>query len=205
VLDQAGWVLPQGATIRQRDGVALAGELFVRADDERRVLAARRIAEIAASIGAQITVQAADFETVIKERYVSPYAFDMLLGSWVQGAGDPNFADVVFYDPDDFALFHSSQVIQGPNDTRTTRNFVGFSDPEYDAQAQAGRQLYIIEERIAAYQQTQARIASQVPYVFLWADRIPLALSQRVSTLDGPVELTSPLYFWNIERWYLNS
>ena len=117
--------------------------------------------------------------------------------------GDADFADFAYYDPDDFALFHSSQISAGPADTRITRNFVAFRDETYDNQAQAGRQLYSLEERIAAYQQTQARIASQVPYLYLWADRIPVALNQRVTTLDGPVNLSTPAYLWNIERWYL--
>src|SRR3712207_7892719 len=39
-------------------------------------------------IGIQIVVQRADFETVIKSKYVPPYDFDLLLGSWSNGAGD---------------------------------------------------------------------------------------------------------------------
>lgn len=203
LLDEAGWILPEGATIRQREGAQLAGQLYVRGDDERRVVAARRIAEVAASIGIQIEVVPADFASVILARYAPPYDFDLLLGSWANGMGDPNFTDSLYYDPDDFALFHSSQLIQGAEDDRTTRNFVGFSDPAYDNQAEAARQLYRLEERIAAISQAQGRIAAELPYLFLWADRFPVALNNRVTTLDGPVNLASPLYLWNIERWYL--
>lgn len=204
LLDAAGWTLPAGSTLRQREGISLTATLYVRGDDERRVLAARRIAETAASIGMRIEVQPADFQSVLLARYAPPYDFDLLLGSWSNGAGDPDYADVAYYDPDDFALFHSSQLNQGGADERATRNFVGFADPAYDNQAQAGRQLYSVEERIAAYTQTQARIAEQLPYLFLWADRIPTALAPNVTTLDGPVDLDSPLYMWNIERWYLS-
>jgi len=203
LLDAAGWTLPEGSTIRQREGATLSATLYVRGDDERRVAAARRIAETAASIGMQIVVQPADFASVLLARYAPPYDFDLLLGSWSNGAGDLDYADVAFYDPDDFALFHSSQLNQGETDQRATRNFVGFNDPAYDNQAQAGRQLYSVEERVAAYTQTQARIAEQLPYLFLWDDRIPVALGPGVTTLDGPVDLDSPLPFWNIERWYV--
>jgi peptide/nickel transport system substrate-binding protein len=203
LLDEAGWILPEGATIRQREDVQLTAQLYVRGDDERRVIAARRIAEVAASIGIQIEVVPADFASVILARYAPPYDFDLLLGSWANGMGDPNFPDSLYYDPDDFALFHSSQLVQGDVDGRTTRNFVGFSDPAYDNQAEAARQLYRLEERIAAISQAQARIAAELPYLFLWADRFPVALNNRVTTLDGPVNLASPLYLWNIERWYL--
>ncbi len=203
LLDAAGWVLPPDATIRQRDGVALSGSLFVRGDDERRLVAARRIADVAATIGIEIVVEPADFATVILSKYATPYSYDLLLGSWSNGMGDPDFADSIFYDPDDFALFHSSQLNQGDVDSRATRNFVGFADSIYDNQAQAARQLYNLDERITALRQAQARVAEQLPYLFLWADRMPVVLNDRVTTLDGPVNLSSPLYMWNIERWYL--
>lgn len=203
LLDQAGWTLPPGATLRQRDGITLTVQLFVRGDDQRRVAAAQVIAETAANIGLNVVVQPADFASVIVSKYAPPYDFDMLLGSWSNGAGDPAFADFAFYDPDDFGLFHSSQINQGVADTRITRNFVGFSDAAYDNQSQAARQLYNLEERAAAYRQTQARVAELRPYLYLWADRLPVALNTRVTTLDGPVDLASPVYLWNIERWYL--
>lgn len=205
ILDAAGWVLPEHATIRQREGISLTATLFVRGDDERRVVAARRIAAAAANVGIQITVEPADFATVILSKYATPYSFDLLLGSWSNGMGDPDFADSVYYDPDDFALFHSSQLNQGQADSRATRNFVGFSDSAFDNQAQAARQLYNQDERIAAISQTQARVAQVLPYLFLWDDRLPVALSATVSTLDGPVDINSPRYLWNIERWYIKN
>ncbi len=203
LLDAAGWQLPPGATIRQREGVPLIARLYARNDDERRLVAARRIAEIAASIGIQIIVEPADFATVILARYIAPYDFDLLLGSWINGAGDPAFADTMFYDPDDFALFHSSQLEQGPGDTRATRNMVGFNDPVYDEQALIARQLYSREERRSAIALTQARIAAELPYLYLWVDRSALVIDRRLQTLDGPINLSTPRYLWNIERWYL--
>ncbi|MEI7772430.1 MAG: peptide ABC transporter substrate-binding protein, partial [Chloroflexales bacterium] len=192
-----------GATIRQHEGVTLTATLFVRGDDDRRVAAARRIAESAASVGIRIDIQPVAFATVLLAKYATPYSFDLLLGSWSNGMGDPAFADSAYYDPDDFALFHSSQLNQGHADSRATRNFVGFADSAYDNQAQAARQLYNQDERVAAITQTQARVAEQLPYLFLWDDRLPVALSNTITTLDGPVDLSSPRYLWNIERWHL--
>jgi peptide/nickel transport system substrate-binding protein len=204
LLDEAGWVLPEGATIRQREGITLTAQLYVRGDDERRVRAARQIAEATAAVGMQIEVVPADFQSVILARYAPPFDFDLLLGSWSNGSGDPAFPDSIFYDPDDFALFHSSQLSQGDADGRSTRNFVGFDDSAYDNQAQAARQLYNLDERAAAITQAQARVAEALPYLYLWADRIPVVLGGGVTTLDGPVSLESPLYLWNVERWYVN-
>lgn len=203
LLAEAGWTLPAGATIREREGQPLTASLYVRADDERRLLAARQIAAAGATIGMQIEVEAGDFASVILARYAPPFDFDLLLGSWSNGAGDPNFADIAFYDPDDFALFHSSQLSQGEADGRATRNFVGYSSPAYDAHAQTARQLYNLDERRAAISQAQAQIAADLPYLFLWADRLSVLLAERVTTLDGPIDLSSPRYYWDVERWYL--
>ncbi len=203
LLDEAGWKLPDGAAIRQQGGVTLTVQLFVRGDDERRLRAAELIAAAARQIGMNIDVQRADFASVIKSKYAPPYDFDLLLGSWSNGAGDPDFADYAFYDPDDFALFHSSQINQGVADTRAVLNIGGFADPAYDNQAAAARQLYDPAERLKAIEQAQARIVAARPYLFLWADRIPVALGARVVSLDGAVDLNTPMYLWNIERWYL--
>jgi peptide/nickel transport system substrate-binding protein len=203
LLDEAGWKLPDGGAIRQQNGITLTAQLFVRGDDARRVRAAELIAGSAQQLGISVTVQRADFASVIISKYAPPYDFDLLLGSWTNGAGDPTFADYAFYDPDDFALFHSSQVNQGLLDTRPVRNIAGFSDPAYDNQAAAARQLYDFAERARAIQQAQARIAELKPYIYLWDDRIAVALNAHVTTLDGPVNLATPMYLNNLERWYL--
>jgi peptide/nickel transport system substrate-binding protein len=203
LLDESGWKVPEGGAIRQQNGVTLTAQLFVRGDDERRARAADLIAQAARRIGIDMVVQRADFETVIKSKYAPPYDFDLLLGSWTNGAGDPTFADYAFYDPDDFALFHSSQVNQGVADTRPVLNFIGFNDPAYDNQAAAAHQLYDFGARAKAIGLAQERIAEARPYLFLWADRIPIALNRQVTTLDGPVNLNTPMYLGNVERWYL--
>ncbi len=203
LLDEAGWKLAAGSAIRQQSGAPLTLQLFVRRDDPRRVQAAKLIAQSAAQIGMAIQIQESDFEGAIRPKYAPPYDFDLLLGSWSNGIGDAAFADYAYYDPDDFTLFHSSQINQGIADTRPVLNITGFSDSIYDAQAVAVRQIYDPTERAKALRLAQQRLATQQPYLFLWDDTIPVALSAKISTLDGPVNLTTPMYFWNVERWFL--
>jgi peptide/nickel transport system substrate-binding protein len=203
LLDEAGWIVPEGQEIRANDALTLTAQLYVRGDDPRRVRAAELIAQAARAIGMDIVVQRADFETVIRSKYAPPYDFDLLLGSWTNGAGDLAFADYAFYDPDDFNLFHRSQINQGVADTRAVLNIGGFADSAYDNQAAAARQLYDPQERLNAIRLAQQRIAAARPYLFLWDDRFPVALSAQVTTLDGPVDLNTPMYLWNVERWYL--
>ncbi len=203
LLDDAGWRVPDGGGVRQKNGVPLATQIFVRGDDQRRVRAAELIAAAGNTVGMSLTVQPADFETVIKSKYVPPYDFDLLLGSWMNNAGDPAYPGYTAYDPDDFALFHSSQLNQGISDRRPLLNLTGFADSAYDNQAGAARQLYDLEQRAQAVRLAQQRIAGQLPYLFLWADQIPVLASPQLTTLDGPPNLNTPMYMWNIERWYL--
>jgi peptide/nickel transport system substrate-binding protein len=204
LLDEAGWSLPPGGTVRQKNEQPLSMQLFVRDDDQRRLAAAQQIADAARLIGMDIQVQPADFQSAILGLYSPPFGFDLLLASWANGAASPDFTDYQVYDPDDFALFHSSQINQGEQDLRPAlRNIVGWRDAAYDNQAQAARQLYDLEERKNAFRQTQARVAAELPYRFLWADRVALVASARLRTLDGPLDLDTPAYLWNVERWYL--
>jgi peptide/nickel transport system substrate-binding protein len=203
LLDESGWKVAAGSTIRQQNGLTLTLQLYVRGDDPRRVQAAELIAQAAAQIGMAIQVQETDFETAILPRYAPPYDFDLLLGSWSNGVGDPTFADSAYYDPDDFSLFHSSQINQGTADTRGVLNITGFSDSAYDSHAVAARQIYEPTERVKAIRQAQQQIATLYPYLYLWNDQMSVVLSNKVSSLDGPVNLATPMYWWNVERWYL--
>lgn len=202
LLDEAGWRTGENG-VRQRNDQLLAASILVRGDDLRRVKAAEYIAQAAATVGISLTVQPVDFATGIQPAYLPPYDFDLLMGSWLGGAGDPQFGDYIYYDPDDFALFHSSQINQGTADTRAVLNFVGFNDPVYEVQAVAARQLYEIEQRSQSVRRSQQRISDLKPYLYLWSDRTITALAPNIATLDGPVDLNTPLYLWNIERWFI--
>ena len=204
LLDEAGWRLARWQQRARTQWPAACGtQIFVRGDDPRRVKAAELIVAAAASVGISLTVQPADFDSVIRAKYLPPYDFDLLIGSWSGGVGDPQFGDYLFYDPDDYSLFHSSQINQGAADTRPVLNFTGFSDPVYEAQAVAARQLYAIGERSQSLRRTQQRLSDLKPYFYLWSDKTTVALSPRVTTLDGQIDINSPAYLWNIERWYL--
>ncbi|HMO56843.1 MAG TPA: ABC transporter substrate-binding protein, partial [Roseiflexaceae bacterium] len=203
LLDEAGWKILDGERIRRQGDTPLATTLYVRGDDPRRIRAAEAIAAAAAAIGMEIDVQQADFETTIRALAAPPYDFDLLLASWVNGVGDPAYGDYAYYDPDDFNLFHSSQVNQGVADLRATLNIVGFADASYDNQSLAARQLYDPVERRRAIGVAQERLASQLPYLFLWADQVAVVAAPHLTTLDGPLDLDTPWYLWNIERWHL--
>ena len=119
--------------------------------------------------------------------------------------GDPAFSDYQYYDPDDYLLFHSSQADPSPASGLVSLNIAGFRDREYDAFATTARRAYNTAERIQALAAIQRRIREELPYLYLWADRIPVVLNRRVTSLDGPPVVQSPQYFRNVERWYIDA
>jgi peptide/nickel transport system substrate-binding protein len=203
LLDEAGWTVGEEG-VRQKDGQPLAARLWVRGDDPRRVAAAEFIAGAAQEIGMQLEVMPSDFDTVIVTKLAPPYEFDLLLGSWVNAPNTASFPTNRFYDPDDYALFHSSRLWRGQGDARTgLRNISGFTNPEYDQAAGQARRTYDPRARTEAIAEAQKVLQREYPYLFLWSDRISVALNQRVGSEDGPINLNSPRYLWNIERWYI--
>lgn len=204
LLEEAGWRLPADGAIRERDGITLTAELLVRADDERRLQAARQIARAARAIGMDLVVTPADFDTTIQSKLAPPFDFDLMLMSWINSRVDSGRPSYVAYDPDHFALFHSSQIYQGAADTRRgLRNYVAFSDQSFDNQVTAARSLFDTRQRSQIYTQTAAILAENRPYLFLWADRQPVAMNARVQSADGPPNLNTPAYLNGIERWYI--
>ena len=204
LLDEAGWRPPEDGALRDRDGITLTATLFVRGDDRRRVQAAGRIAVAAREIGMLVQVVPADFQSVILPKLAPPYEFDLLLSSWVNAPNSSGFPTNRFYDPDDYALFGAERIWAGPSDVRQgLRNIGGFSSSEYEEAAQTARTTYDLEQREEAIAAAQQVVADEVPYLFLWADRIPVLLNTKVQADGSDIQLNSPRYLWDIERWYL--
>ena len=204
LLEDAGWTPPPGQIIRERDGQPLVAQIFMRGDDPRRVAIAERIAAAAQQIGMQLEVAPSDFQTVMLPKLAKPYEFDLILSSWVNARNSTGYPTNRFYDPDDYPIFGAEYVWAGPGDTRSgLRNIGGFSNADYEREAKAARSIYDPGERAARIAEAQAVILRERPYIFLWADRIAVALSPTVRADGGEIDLTSPQFLWNVERWYL--
>jgi peptide/nickel transport system substrate-binding protein len=152
----------------------------------------------------QLTVARVDWETVLIGKLAPPYDFDLLLGSWIDAPNSAGVPTSRFYDADDYALFGADRIWTGQGDTRQgLRNIGGFNNADYEAAAQRARTTYDTTERLQAIAAAQEVVRRELPYLFLWTDRVPVALSASVRSDDGDIPLDSPRYFWNIERWYL--
>lgn len=192
LLSDAGWVDTNKDGIVDKGGKPLQINLYVRSDSPMRRQAAENMAEQLLKVGIKVNVQAADFESALRARISPdtnpPFDFDAVVLGWTRTG----------YDPDPFALFHSSQI---PNPAAPgLLNFTGFSAAEFDNLAIQGRSTYDYGQRKQIYARTQEIIADQLPYYFLWAQKFGVVAGPK---LQGDIDFSSPAYLWNIDQWWI--
>ena len=188
LLASSGWTGVDSDGIAVKGGQKLTVDLLVRNDAPDRVEAARLMAQQLKEVGFGVKVVGADFGSVLAAKRKPPFDFDAILMGWTLNS-----------DPDDYRLFHSSQI---PNEkTPDLLNFVGFANEEFDQLTNQERGTLDVKKREELYRGTQRILAQEMPYYFLWANKILVAYNKR---LQGPIELTSPAYLWNVEKWHIN-
>src|SRR5207248_1736180 len=134
LLKDAGWVdNNHDGTLEKRDK-PLEVSLYVSSGNDTRRKAAESMAEQLDRVGFRVKVQSADFNTSILARISPnanpPFDFDAVMLGWTRTG----------FDPDPFALFHSSQI---PTQAEPgLLNFTGFQAPEYDSLVIEGRSTY---------------------------------------------------------------
>ncbi len=85
-----------------------------------------------------------------------PKAFDACILGWSLSP-----------DPDDYQIWHSSQIEKG-------FNFISYRNPEVDRLWEEGRREYDIEKRKAIYWRINELMAEDQPYTFLF---VPLGIA----------------------------
>ena len=187
LLADRGWRDTNGDGIADKDGQPLSLELLVRSDAKDRVAAAQLMAKKLREAGFDVKVPPADFSTVMAAKRKPPFDFSAMIMGWELGM-----------DPDSYYLFASGQI---PAEGKTELlNFVGFKNAEYDRLAIEARTTMDYGKRKDLYAKIQALLAEELPYYFLWSEQTHLTASPR---LKGPISLDSPMFLWNVEKWYL--
>ena len=190
LIQASGWKLGSDG-IYVKGTTRLATTLWVRQGTSPRVGFAGLAAQQLRACGFDVTVREADLLTGILPLLSYPNRFDLYLGVR-QMSLDPN---------DDAPLFLSANIPgkSNPDDANTAGWHDALTDRLF---AQAG-QATDPATRADLYAQLQQRLSEYLPYLFLWADAGHAALVRGVTAGGEPLDLSSPLYDWNLDGWTL--
>jgi len=204
LLEEAGWVLPPGKLIREKDGQMLEFEMLY-VDNEDRAKIASVLEQDLAEVGVRLNARP---ETLakIRDQHIIPKQYSSLL-----------FGVQTFVDPDRYELFHSSQISHpGLNissyrsarevlavvpDPERPGRVVSMKIPEVDDLLDDARKVVNRDSRKNFYQRFQEIIAEDVPVIFLYHPKETYIINRRVKNVDiGGLGVLEER-FRNIEDW----
>ncbi len=155
LLSEAGWKDRDGDGILDKDGKPFRFKLITNSgNDVRRdvgVLVQRQLREL----GIDVIFETYEWSIFLKN-FINPRHFDACILGWGLSP-----------DPDDYMIWHSSQIEKG-------FNFISYRNPEADRLWEEGRRQYDMKKRQEIYWRLHELIAEDQPYTFLY---MPLGLS----------------------------
>ncbi len=155
LLSEAGWKDRDGDGILDQDGKPFRFKLITNSGNDIRrdvgVLVQRQLREL----GIDVIFETYEWSIFLKN-FINPRHFDACILGWGLSP-----------DPDDYMIWHSSQIEKG-------FNFISYRNPEADRLWEEGRRQYDTEKRRQIYWRLHELIAEDQPYTFLY---MPLGLS----------------------------
>jgi ABC-type transport system substrate-binding protein len=198
LIEESGWTLGSDG-IYEKDGQKLATVVAVRAGRPNRSLFMQLLSDQARdNCGIDITYQEVDFGALLNMLNVFPHInaaaperglpFDAYFGGWGSA-----------FDPDPYSLYHGDECSTAENPS--TFNYICYNNPEINALIERGKATFDIDERAAIYQEYATLKAQDVPTLLGWADIAREGLRRSVSTTEGPFQLDSPTFGWELHKW----
>lgn len=192
ILDESGWIDSDGDGVRDRDGQPLSFTLGTRGDDPMMVAIAERIQRDWSSIGIGVEVKPIDRQDLAETLRNRAYA--ALLLDW----------ETREYDPDPYALWHSSQI-DFPG-----QNFAGFKNTEADRLLVEARQANPeseIDKRRSLYQAFQRIFAEELPALMLYHPAYQYVVTDgNVGGIQLPELLVEPAdRFATLSDWFVQT
>lgn len=155
MLDEAGWVIPPGKTIREKNGVPLRVELGWNAGNSIR----QQIAEMTASYWKAVGV----------DSYDASYEWSVYLDRWSAGLLDMTIIGwSLGLDPDPMSIFHSDYAAKNDEGKRLGFNRVPFVNERADELLELALLTVNIDERRAYYHELAQIMNEELPYLWLY-------------------------------------
>jgi ABC-type transport system substrate-binding protein len=186
LIEESGWTLGDDG-VYEKDGQRLSAEVLVRAGQSDRINFMQLLAEQVSECGVEISVNPADFQTVLLpalDRAWADDGFDAYFGGWTAGL-----------DPDPYSLWHCDQV--STSERPELFNYIGYCNPEVDEIIEAGLATSDQDERRELYFRFQEILAEEQPYLFAYAPLVRDGMHVGMTFTDGEFNLESPTWLWN--------
>ena len=183
LLAEAGWTTKNADGVLVKDGQPFTFELLIsQGSDEGRKTAELIQAQLR-DIGVVAELRVMEWAALLKEQ-IKKRTFAAALLAWGVGL-----------DPDQYSIWHSSQV--GPDEL----NFVSYKNAEVDALLVRGRRTCQQSERKKIYDRIQEILADDQPLVFLFFRDIMPAVASRVQGIvPGPIGIDYNTYEWYVPK-----
>lgn len=167
ILDDAGWVIPPGKTIREKNGVPLRVELGWNAGNSIR----QQIAEMTASYWKAIGV----------DSYDASYEWSVYLNKWSAGELDLTIIGwSLGLDPDPTTIFHSKHAAKNDAGMRMGFNRMPFINARADQLMEAALLTVNISERRAYYHELAQILNEELPYIWFYQAHNVLGFANKI-------------------------
>lgn len=175
LMDAAGWTVGSDG-IRVKNGKRFSAKFYVRADKPQRIKAVEIMSEALRAIGMDLQPTPTDFKVFYKP--IQAGNFDLALAGWG-----------LALDPDDYTIFHSSQI--RPEKNKSGTNWTGFVNADLDAAIDAERSdlkptaAETFAARKADFARVEHILGDNVVVYFLWADNTGMAFNGVTGVVAG--------------------
>jgi len=192
ILESEGWIDSDGDGIREKkqdeEEEALKLEFtLVTTDWPELIESAKMLQEMWGKIGARVeikTIQASE----LKNDYIKPREYEALL-----------FGEILNYDPDPFAFWHSSQKKE------SGLNLSLYDNLEVDKLLEEARQETDQEIRAEKYRKFQELVVEDIPAIFLYSPNYLYLHNNSVQGVDLYNIVIPSNRFNGIEEWYVKT
>jgi peptide/nickel transport system substrate-binding protein len=183
LLAEAGWKERNADGLLVKDGKPFTFEVLTnQGNDERKKIAEILQAQLR-ELGVGVDIRIIEWAALLKE-HIRKRRFEAIVLGWGTGV-----------DPDQFVIWHSSQ--QAPEQM----NHIGYSNPEVDAELEAGRAACVQAERVKHYHRLQEILAEDQPIVFLYFREALPVVASRIHGIDaGPNGISFNFIKWFVPR-----
>lgn len=180
LLDQAGWVLPEGTAVRQQGEDALTLRLLA-VDTALANAVAGQWSALGANVVVDTAVSATEFRQKLAER-----AFDVALVA-VNGTGDPDLYD----------FWSQEAIVRG-------QNYGGWNNRRASEALENGRKTWPVADRKPYYNTFLRQYNSGLPAITLYQDVYTYALSKSVQEAEIGL-ITSPRdRYQTFDKWFMS-